>query len=300
MPALEGEGWGRVIFVSSVAAITGGIIGPHYASAKSALHGLIHWLAMTYAKKGVSCNVDECGYEWTKSCADYSQWGGASVDRADEDVVWKQRGAIEEWVFELQRKCSANGTVEIPVGRLGTPDEVAETVLWMIKTSYGELQSMSTKILKLDYQLIDSSDEQGHCRRWRNSSATLKCAHKYCAVMALSEVHRTSFGSLRNQYMLCVHQIVVSMVGVYTQQNASHEDTNTPKLCCRKIGHSAVAMTCHFRLVPDPAQETPNCPSKCSPSLPRARKRAISSDASYGSLDRNVASRSRRPGPRAC
>jgi 3-oxoacyl-[acyl-carrier protein] reductase len=31
LPAMEGEGWGRVIFVSSVAGITGGIIGPHYA-----------------------------------------------------------------------------------------------------------------------------------------------------------------------------------------------------------------------------------------------------------------------------
>lgn len=62
MPAMEGEGWGRVIFVSSVAGITGGIIGPHYASAKSALHGLVHWLAMTYAKKGVSsyCVVGRC------------------------------------------------------------------------------------------------------------------------------------------------------------------------------------------------------------------------------------------------
>jgi 3-oxoacyl-[acyl-carrier protein] reductase len=31
LPAMEGEGWGRVVFVSSVAGITGGIIGPHYA-----------------------------------------------------------------------------------------------------------------------------------------------------------------------------------------------------------------------------------------------------------------------------
>lgn len=54
MLAMEGEGWGRVVFVSSVAGMTGGIIGPHYASAKSALHGLIHWLAGTYARKGVS------------------------------------------------------------------------------------------------------------------------------------------------------------------------------------------------------------------------------------------------------
>jgi 3-oxoacyl-[acyl-carrier protein] reductase len=31
LPAMEKAGWGRVVFVSSVAGITGGIIGPHYA-----------------------------------------------------------------------------------------------------------------------------------------------------------------------------------------------------------------------------------------------------------------------------
>lgn len=31
IPEMEKNGWGRVIFVSSVAGITGGIIGPHYA-----------------------------------------------------------------------------------------------------------------------------------------------------------------------------------------------------------------------------------------------------------------------------
>lgn len=31
LPAMEKAGWGRVVFLSSVAGITGGIIGPHYA-----------------------------------------------------------------------------------------------------------------------------------------------------------------------------------------------------------------------------------------------------------------------------
>jgi 3-oxoacyl-[acyl-carrier protein] reductase len=31
IPDMEEKGWGRVVFVSSVAGITGGIIGPHYA-----------------------------------------------------------------------------------------------------------------------------------------------------------------------------------------------------------------------------------------------------------------------------
>ncbi|KAI0933384.1 hypothetical protein AcV5_005542 [Taiwanofungus camphoratus] len=40
LPYMETRKWGRIIFTSSVAAGNGGVIGPHYASSKSALHGL--------------------------------------------------------------------------------------------------------------------------------------------------------------------------------------------------------------------------------------------------------------------
>lgn len=43
LPFMEQQGWGRVIFNSSVAALTGGMVGPHYASSKSAMHGFVHW-----------------------------------------------------------------------------------------------------------------------------------------------------------------------------------------------------------------------------------------------------------------
>lgn len=39
--------------VHSVAAGTGGVIGPQYASSKSAMHGLIHWLSQRYCKEGI-------------------------------------------------------------------------------------------------------------------------------------------------------------------------------------------------------------------------------------------------------
>lgn len=32
---------------------TGGVIGPHYASSKSAIHGLVHWISSRYAKTGI-------------------------------------------------------------------------------------------------------------------------------------------------------------------------------------------------------------------------------------------------------
>jgi 3-oxoacyl-[acyl-carrier protein] reductase len=42
-----------ISFRSRVFIGIGGVIGPHYASSKSALHGLVHWLATRYAKDGI-------------------------------------------------------------------------------------------------------------------------------------------------------------------------------------------------------------------------------------------------------
>ena len=56
MPAMVSAKFGRVIFCSSVAGFTGGVVGPHYASSKAAVNGLVHWLAANYAKTGVTVN----------------------------------------------------------------------------------------------------------------------------------------------------------------------------------------------------------------------------------------------------
>ena len=56
LPYMEEQGWGRIVFCSSVAAFTGGFVGPHYASSKSAQHGFVHWLANNVAKKGITVN----------------------------------------------------------------------------------------------------------------------------------------------------------------------------------------------------------------------------------------------------
>ena len=49
VPGMRERGFGRVIFMSSVAALSGGIIGPHYASSKAGLHGLTHYFASRVA-----------------------------------------------------------------------------------------------------------------------------------------------------------------------------------------------------------------------------------------------------------
>ena len=112
LPTMVEKGWGRVIFCSSVAGFTGGVVGPHYASSKSALHGLIHWLASAYAKKGITVN------------------GVAPA-------LITETGMIPGTPEALAAK--------IPIGRLGKPEEIAETVVWMVKTGY-----LTNKVIGVD------------------------------------------------------------------------------------------------------------------------------------------------------
>ncbi|KAF2721160.1 NAD(P)-binding protein [Polychaeton citri CBS 116435] len=114
LPAMEAQGWGRLVFNSSVAGFTGGAVGPHYAASKAALHGFVHWLAGNVARKGVTVNaVAPALVAGTKMV------GGLDPGR--------------------------EGGGEIPVGRLGMPEEVAETVMWLVKCGY-----VTNKVIGVD------------------------------------------------------------------------------------------------------------------------------------------------------
>jgi 3-oxoacyl-[acyl-carrier protein] reductase len=57
LPAMRSQRWGRIVFVSSVAAQVGGVVGPHYAASKAGMHGLAHAYASLLAGEGVTANV---------------------------------------------------------------------------------------------------------------------------------------------------------------------------------------------------------------------------------------------------
>jgi 3-oxoacyl-[acyl-carrier protein] reductase len=102
-PGMGERGFGRILFVSSVAAFTGGVVGPHYAASKAGLHGLTHWLAKRFAPDGVTAN-------------------------AIAPALIEQTGMLPGSSEELRRL--------IPVGRLGTPDEVADLALAVLRNGY--------------------------------------------------------------------------------------------------------------------------------------------------------------------
>lgn len=49
--------WGRIINLSSVAAQTGGAVGPHYAASKAGIIGLTHSCAKAFVRDGVTVNA---------------------------------------------------------------------------------------------------------------------------------------------------------------------------------------------------------------------------------------------------
>ena len=57
LPGMRERGFGRILFTSSVAAFTGGIVGAHYAASKAGLHGITHHLAARVAADGVTVNA---------------------------------------------------------------------------------------------------------------------------------------------------------------------------------------------------------------------------------------------------
>jgi 3-oxoacyl-[acyl-carrier protein] reductase len=110
-PGMRERGWGRVILISSVAAFTGGIVGPHYATSKAGLLGLTHALAGPLAPSGVTVNAVAPALIETEMMP------------ADP---------------EGQRQIAGR----IPVGRLGRAEEVAEAVLSLVANSYITSQTL--------------------------------------------------------------------------------------------------------------------------------------------------------------
>jgi 3-oxoacyl-[acyl-carrier protein] reductase len=102
LQAMRSARWGRLIFVSSVAAQVGGVVGPHYAASKAGMHGLAHAYAIQLAREGITANVVAPALVQTEMVT--------NNPRARADIL--------------------------PVGRFGTVEEVAEVVLSVVSNGF--------------------------------------------------------------------------------------------------------------------------------------------------------------------
>ncbi len=102
LPGMRQRRWGRLIFISSVAAQTGGVIGPQYAASKAGMLGLMHSYASLLAKEGITSNA-------------------IAPALIDTDMI-RDRSGIQPDL--------------LPVGRFGTASEVADVILLLARNGY--------------------------------------------------------------------------------------------------------------------------------------------------------------------
>jgi acetoacetyl-CoA reductase len=93
--------WGRIINISSVNGQRGQFGQTNYSTAKAGIHGFTMALAQEVASKGVTVNTVSPGYIGT-------------------DMVRAMKPESLEKIVAT-----------IPVGRLGTPDEIASIIAWI-------------------------------------------------------------------------------------------------------------------------------------------------------------------------
>jgi acetoacetyl-CoA reductase len=96
------RGWGRVINISSVNGSKGAFGQTNYSAAKAGMHGFTKALALEVSRKGVTVNTISPGYIGTKMVMAIPQ------EVLDSKII-----------------------PQIPMGRLGKPDEVAGLVAYL-------------------------------------------------------------------------------------------------------------------------------------------------------------------------
>ncbi len=102
LPSMRKARWGRIINLSSVAAQTGGVVGPHYAASKAGILGLSRSYANLLCKEGIAVN-------------------SIAPALVETDMVRALPGIRPDI---------------IPVGRFGTVEEVADVVVMLARNGY--------------------------------------------------------------------------------------------------------------------------------------------------------------------
>jgi 3-oxoacyl-[acyl-carrier protein] reductase len=111
LPGMRARRFGRILFMSSMAALRGGVVGPDYAASKAGLHGITHYLAPRVARDGVTVNALAPGFVET--------------------------AMLPGDPAELGRS--------IPIGRVGRPEEVADLAVAVLANAY-----VTNKVISLD------------------------------------------------------------------------------------------------------------------------------------------------------
>lgn len=113
LPGMTKAGWGRIVNVASTAGLVGYRYVSAYTAAKHGVIGLTRSVALEVATRGVTVNA---------VCPSYT----------DTDMTRETIARIVERTQRTEQQAVAEITSHNPQGRLVRPEEVANTVAWLV------------------------------------------------------------------------------------------------------------------------------------------------------------------------
>lgn len=127
LPDMLQAGRGRIVNIASTAGLTGYAYVSAYCAAKHGVIGLTRALAMELARKNITVNA---------VCPGYS----------DTDMVREAVANIQAKTGRDEAAARAALTARNPQGRLITPEEVAQTVLWLCSSGAASITGQSIAV----------------------------------------------------------------------------------------------------------------------------------------------------------
>jgi 3-hydroxybutyrate dehydrogenase len=127
LPAMKQRGHGRIVAIASTAGLKGYAYVSAYSAAKHAVVGLVRSLALELATSGVTVNAVCPGFTDTDLIA-------ASID-----TIMSKTGRSREAALADLAKHN-------PQGRLVTPEEVADAVLWLCGEAAGAITGQAIAV----------------------------------------------------------------------------------------------------------------------------------------------------------
>lgn len=120
LPAMREAKWGRIVNISSLAALMPPAKRPDYAAAKAAMIAMTASLAKAVAMDGITANTVSPGTIHSTSLDEAFRSVAANQGIA-VDAPWTQ---IEQTVLPM--------FAQVPIGRVGTLEEIADAIAFLV------------------------------------------------------------------------------------------------------------------------------------------------------------------------